>query len=352
MSGPQAPSQIANAEEQRPARRPTRRWLLIGLGIALSGGLLYLSFRNIDITAVIDEIAAIHVLALLIFPILRLNNFLIPALRSRILFAPLSPQSAPSTPSALSYWRLLKSVFLAFAVNNVIPLRAGDVARIGYLSHHGDLPASTCLAVVAFERLLDLFVLAVIVLCTLPLMAIDLPLGTAFYIFSAGVGLAIASALWVSRYPDTFRRLCVRVAGLFGSWVRRLVDNMAGTLADGLSALKSASAVFGVIACSVMFWLIAACIVQTWLWALGIDLPWYAPIVVLASLSLGLAMPSTPGNVGTFHFFASSALIALGTPETQALSFAIVAHAMALVPFTLLAIPLLLRDYLALSRRR
>ncbi len=63
---------------------------------------------------------------------------------------------------------------------------------------------------------------------------------------------------------------------------------------------------------------------------------------MLAFLSLGLAVPTTRGNIGTYHFLVFSAVTLMGVDETRAGAFALVSHAMSIVPLTLIGLALLL----------
>ncbi|MCP4448046.1 MAG: flippase-like domain-containing protein [Myxococcales bacterium] len=317
-------------------KRETRRWLILGIGAAISGALLFLSLRKIEFSELAQHIGKVTLPILALGLVARFSNFCLVAARSAFLFAPLH---------RYPFWVLFKSALLANAVNNVVPFRAGDVARIGYLSREGKLPASSCLAVVAVERLLDLMAVSVVIVCTLPAMAIDMPLGTPFYIAAAGMLTFVGGAIWASRRPELFVALLARVAGVFGKAVKAFVEGKSKTFADGLSALSSPVTVLAVTAISLLFWTLATVGVQIWIWAFGFDLPWYTPVVVLTFLTFGLAVPSTPGHIGSFHFFAAAAMMAVGLPEAESVSFAVVGHAMAVVPFTLLALPVLFRDF-------
>jgi glycosyltransferase 2 family protein len=319
-----------------------RRAALFALGLALSLGFLYLSFRDVRFGDLRVALAGIAVPVLLLSPPVRLSTFLIAAVRTRVLLAPLAKMGTI---------RLFKSVLLAFAVNNVVPLRAGELARVGYLAQFGDLPASSCLAVIAVERLLDLVAILIIVIATLPFTASSVPVGSSLVVAAVVVGAAVVGVVLVSRHPQWFVALCRALARPGGQWLLSFVDRRTATFAEGLAALQSPAAVVAVMALTLLFWLLVLVIVAIWLWALGILLPWYTPVVVLAFLSFGLALPSTPGHIGTYHFFASAALLAVGATEPEAASFAVLGHALSVVPFTLLALPLLLGDYAQLRHR-
>lgn len=320
-----------------------RRPIIIGLGLVVSLGLLYLSFRNIEFSDVVSEVAKVNLSILALAVVIRAFNFGVMALRSRVLLARVH---------RYTLWELFKSTVLAFAVNNVVPLRAGELARVAYLSRRGSVDAGTCLAAIALERLLDLMVLGALFVFTFWAAAVDVPLGGSVYVLVAAVAVAVTGALWVSLRPQPFVTIARSVARLFGRRFSDMVQRRAEGFAEGLSALRSVSAVTGVILLTVVLWLASTLGVQTWIWAMGLQLPWYAPVVVMAFLTLGVAVPATPGQIGTFHFFTAAALLFFDVEQTVASSFGVVGHAVTIIPFTVLAIPLLSGDYLRIGKAK
>jgi hypothetical protein len=62
-------------------------------------------------------------------------------------------------------------------------------------------------------------------------------------------------------------------------------------------------------------------------------LPWRA-ILVMSVTNLGILAPSTPGFIGTFHYFCSEALITQGVLPATALAYAVLAHLTFFAPIT------------------
>ena len=58
--------------------------------------------------------------------------------------------------------------------------------------------------------------------------------------------------------------------------------------------------------------------------------PWFS----LAAGALATALPSAPGHVGTFDWFAAQGLEAYGAPSPRAVAFALTVHAVLWVPLT------------------
>jgi hypothetical protein len=309
--------------------------LLVTAGTLLSLLLLALTFRAVAFDRVLAEVRAVEVRWLGLMVLIRGVNLGLMALRSQQLFAPLH---------RFGWFALFRSVLLAFAVNNVVPLRAGELMRVAYLARASGLPASSCVAVVALERLLDLLSFALLLLCLLPAMAVALPFGLALPVAAGALLLLGIAAIAVSRQPQRFVGLCTRLGRMFGRTVERLAERHASTFARGLAALGSGRAVLVTFVLALAVWLLSALSMRALLAALALELPWYAPVVVLAFVSVGFALPSTPGNLGTYHFFAASALTTLGVAPERAAAFALVGHAVLIVPFTVLSIPLLARD--------
>ena len=73
-------------------------------------------------------------------------------------------------------------------------------------------------------------------------------------------------------------------------------------------------------------------------------------LVVLVLTTISVVIPSTPGYVGTYHYLCQVALLMFGVPAAEALSFAIVAHALSVLPVTLLGLVLANYEGVAIYR--
>jgi uncharacterized membrane protein YbhN (UPF0104 family) len=89
------------------------------------------------------------------------------------------------------------------------------------------------------------------------------------------------------------------------------------------------------VAISVLAW--GAWAVSAWLvaHALGIELTWTDAVFVTAVVNLGVAIPSSPGFVGTYQWLAVSALGLVGVAQVPAFAFSVLMHALWFVPTTL-----------------
>lgn len=316
---------------------------MILLGALVSVLLGVLAFRQVDIQDIWVGIKEINPLAFVLYFVIRVFNFVLPGLRSKILFTPLS---------TISLWELIKSVWLAFAVNNLIPLRAGEVARVAYLAKKAEVPTATVVTIVAFERMLDMVGLLLLVLFVAVFLGGDLPMGASSFAVAGTLSLVVLVLAVVAKYPDAFMRILKKTSGIFGRFVQSFALKCGSALTDGmkgLGSLKSFVAVFGL---TMGFWGVAVVMVKMWIWAFGIETSWITPFLLVACLSFGTALPSAPGNIGVFHWVAIQSFLLVGIEAKTSTPYALVVHAMEVLPFTLLAIPFFYRDIIKMFKNR
>jgi uncharacterized protein (TIRG00374 family) len=311
---------------------------MIVLGIVISGGLLYLSLRGIDpsrIGAVLGEVRALPLLGAACLPLV---TFSFMALRSGVLLRPLVRLPFPT---------LAKSVLIGFWGNNVLPLRAGEVMRIDYLARQGRVPHSACTAAVAFERILDMFVMLVLFATIIPTLGGIEP-GLRAWLIGAIVTTGFVGALVVGRWPGLLARIVEGWLGFLPAALHARLAQLARTFGDGLESLGSLSSFLQTMACTAGYWAFSGVFYWLLFAAFGFELSWWGPVVLLTFTAAGMALPSAPAGIGTYHVFSVWGLTLLGVPKLEAASFGLVAHAVSVVPFTLIAWPIVIR---AVARR-
>jgi uncharacterized protein (TIRG00374 family) len=70
--------------------------------------------------------------------------------------------------------------------------------------------------------------------------------------------------------------------------------------------------------------------------SVGVDLDALEAVFVASALAIGVAIPSSPGYIGTYQWIGVAALGLLDVPASQALAFAILMQASWFVPTTLI----------------
>jgi uncharacterized protein (TIRG00374 family) len=212
---------------------------------------------------------------------------------------------------------------IGLAVNMLLPLRAGEAARILALGRSAGVSRMETLATVALERVLDVFCLIVLLFAALPLLPeIDWLAPAALLALVLAlllVGLAI-----VGERP--FHVLARRVPRLEHAW---------HNVARGLIGLRRPRiAVTGFVLTSAS-WLLVAFSFWLAMLAFDLDLPPVAGLLALAAVGLSLLLPAAPAALGVFEAAIVIALGAYDVPQSEALSYAFVLHALNLFPYLL-----------------
>jgi hypothetical protein len=123
--------------------------------------------------------------------------------------------------------------------------------------------------------------------------------------------------------------LLSRLPGVRAHWVRKAI---AGATA-GLEAVRSVRAAAAAVVVTAASWLALA--VSTWLLLLGTELRLDAgaALLVVVATNLVLVMPSAPAALGAFEAATIAALTAYDVGRAEALSFALVLHALNALPY-------------------
>jgi uncharacterized membrane protein YbhN (UPF0104 family) len=82
---------------------------------------------------------------------------------------------------------------------------------------------------------------------------------------------------------------------------------------------------------------------------LGLSLPWIAGLLLVVVVSLSSIIPAAPGAVGTYEFFAVTALSPFAVQSTQSIGLALALHGVAYVTSTALGLGCLWVESLSLG---
>ena len=148
------------------------------------------------------------------------------------------------------------------------------------------------------------------------------------------VDVCVVQALWLATHPSAISRVAAVLVRPLSATAQEWLVDKAQRFGEGLGALRSRSMVLGVIGVTLVTRAVGLLTIQCWLWAFGLSLPIYAPLVILLFISVGVAIPSSPGFIGTFHIACAYALELMGVVPEVAASVAIAGHFMATVPWT------------------
>lgn len=317
-----------------PPERRAARALQIFVGVAISVLLVWFAFRKQHLATIWADIRTVHVGTLLLAIFFATIAFPLRTPRWRLLLRRLDDRPIPLQP----LWR---AIAIGFAANNVLPLRAGEVLRVGAVSRLADVPFAAALSSVAVERVLD--ALTVIALIGIGLLTAHLPPGVRIggvpvAVVATRTGIvclvALVVALLASWRRTTALALLDRIlpSGPFSQRVVAFVDH----LLRGLGAMRDPRRAIPIIAWSATIWLVNAFAYYLAFRAFGFAVPFSGALVVQGVLMIGIAVPSGPGYVGIFEYIIPAALSLYNIDPDAALACAVTYHVTTFIPITLL----------------
>ena len=168
----------------------------------------------------------------------------------------------------------------------------------------------------------------------------------------AALGALLVAVIFMAgaqRWPERTNILLARILGCLPGRAGDALVPLACSFLEGFAGLRDPKLVAIIALHSILIWVNV--IVTYWIMFLAFDIeaPYYAVLPMLVLVVLGVMVP-TPAAVGAFHAAVRIALVTLwAVPNEQAVSYAILTHAMAFVPVTLIGLVLLSREGLTIS---
>jgi len=221
--------------------------------------------------------------------------------------------------------RLYSAYFVGQAVNIILPLRGGELVRIGYFAREPKILPEIASTVI-LEKYLDVIALTVCGLLVSFKISLDniLNLGswllpmTAIMTILLVVAILFGPAIWGKIRAGKF--LPEGVIDWVDRWVQ--ASQWLRDPKEVLPAVLMTILIWGVM------WLTNLLLFRS----LGLPLGGTAAGLVLILVYVGLIPALMPGNIGPFYFFARLAVLPFGIIQDQALVFAVLLHFIVTLP--------------------
>ncbi len=290
-------------------------------GLALSALLVWLSVRGIEFRGVIDGFRTIHCGYLLPAVAVMLLMQLLRSIRWGLILRPIEKVDQ------LSLFSVTSVGFLAIIA---IPARLGELARPYLITKKSRIPMSSALGTIFVERALDS--LTVLIIAVLALFFTPLPpwlIRSSVLLLLVTLGLSAVMILMIVRREATLRILAPLIGRLplrYASAVNRLIDHFI----EGFRIVVDPSLLLSATLLSIVIWLVDALAIYLLFLAFDLHLPVAAAFILMIILIIGIAIPTAPGFIGNWHYFCILGLGLFGIPKTDALTFAIVYHALSI----------------------
>lgn len=299
-----------------------KRAVLIVAGTLLGMFFLYLAFRDISWHDLSSGVRQMQPAYLLPACVLLLLVQLVRALRFGVILRPFCPLGVKPLWDVLNIWA---------AANMVMPARLAEFVR-PYLLRSRGASFSSSFGAVIVERIFDLFglllLLAVVLWKTpnVPEMYSSIGLGMlAMLVVSYGLVLLV-----LARQEKTFA-VVEKLLSFLPARIAEFIGGIFQKLVEGFGIMASLRQALTILGYSILLWVLYSGLTYTFLLAFSMKAPFLVAVTIQVLLCFGVALPSAPGFIGTFHAVCRYALALFGIQAVAAVSFATVYHLFSLV---------------------
>ncbi|MFA5321889.1 MAG: lysylphosphatidylglycerol synthase transmembrane domain-containing protein [Smithella sp.] len=301
-------------------------------GILISVILVYLSVRGINFQDILNDLQKINLSYVIYFIILIVLMQWLRSYRWGIIMQPLQKIDQ------LSLFSVTAVGFLAIAA---IPARIGELARPYLIAQRSNIKMSSALGTILVERVFDGF--SVLSFAVVALFFTDLP---SFLIQSSIVFFLIALLIfWCivflilrrEKALNLINKILSRLPGKFAN----KIDILIHSFIDGFRIITDIKLLSYLFFLSALIWLVDVLAIYVLLMSFGFNLPVIASFVVMLILIVGIAIPTAPGYIGSWHFSCVLGLSLFGLAKPDALSFAVVYHFLSMAVVVVLGVAFL-----------
>jgi uncharacterized protein (TIRG00374 family) len=323
------------------------------IGLAISAALLVWVLYKIDPAKVWQYAQHANWWLLLLAVLFATLTFPVRAIRWRLILRDAQDQRLPFTP-------LWHATTIGFMANNLLPARAGEVARAYAASRQLPARFTTALSSIGVERVFDALVM--LGLMAVAIAAPSFPAQTlvggrsvAAIAASTAVlfGLVLVIALLVANRPGRWLTLIERIARrTLPSHIADRVVRISDAVVEGLVVLRRPGRFVGVVLWSLVLWLTNAAAFAICFRAFDIAIPLEAALLLQGIIGFGVAIPSTPAYGGVFEAATLFTLQQYGVDSSLAIAYALTYHLTTFIPITLLGLGSLHRLHMHLGELR
>ncbi len=287
------------------------RILFVPVWMGVGALLLWLLVRQLELSKLQQELAHVAIAPLVLAVTLDVVAVLCKAIKWHLLLRPLS---------RIGVLRLQGAIYAGGAVSVVLPFRLDEGVRAYAAARMSGLRWAQVIGSMALERLVDLFVIGVVVLALLAM----LPLPSWFSGTLLVVGVLSAIIICVLVLSHLFSK---------ASWIPPRVSRFIESMAEGSRALARPHLLGGATLFALGEWALTVTLCALVSHAAGMSLPYDALILTTTLLFASFAIPMVPAGIGPFEWAVTESLHKLySVTKVQAATMAMVMHALLLAP--------------------
>jgi len=300
------------------------KWFRFILGILISIILLYLSFRKVDFNSILQNFHNVKFFYLLVSFLLGISLLGLRSYRWKLFILEYRD---------VDLIKFFESTSIGLFFNNILPFRMGDFIQAYTISKKTNLPKSLTFSTVLMERFVDLF--PPIIFIIIGSFFIILPKQISILISSIVLLGLILALVIIIRLKLVILKILEKVGSRHKFFLK--LKNLFANFYQAIENFKDIKLLIKIIILTLLLWSGYSIGMVLICESLDIKLPsLWAGFLIQAITSLSVAIPSSPGYVGSWEFMGSLSLMVFKIEKSKTLSFALLSHILGMLPVVIL----------------
>jgi glycosyltransferase 2 family protein len=306
------------------------RPLQLAAGLALAAGGLYIFFHNVDVARLRTELLSCKPHTIVICAVCSALTILIRALRWKVML--------PDVENA-NKRNLFPIVAIAFMLNNILPARLGEAARVVLLWKKNNYNPAQSIGSIVMERIFDslafaaCFFIPVFLLSSLRnahiagamLFGKNLTLGFVALLFFACVASVCIILFLYTKFPEKLMKIASTIIKLLPVSLGKKLESIGEDVFSNLEWIFSFKKIICVLGYTALMMLSYGFIMAIITAQSGFTI--VHGIFANSFAAMGAAIPLAPGFVGTLHAVLLQGLLLCGLDREKAIAVTILYHA-------------------------
>lgn len=296
-------------------------------GFLIGAVLLFLAFRKVDLASLRQAFSAVNAVYLIPVVLTSVFEIVLRGARWRLLLNPSGP---------VSLWDAFRLQAAGLGLNNILPMRLGEIARGTFGARILGIPMITVFATILVERALDVIVMFFLIFAAARLGGISgglMNYGGWLWGMCAGLGAAMAALIFADELA-AHRWF----AGFFGRFPQ--LRNVFERLAMGVKGFHSLGSGAAILLLAVLQWCTSA---MGYFWialafGLGDVINFFRCVALAVTGAVAASVPGMPGYFGNIEFAVMKVTSTWGIPESTGLAYASYVHVIAYLVATILGV--------------
>jgi uncharacterized protein (TIRG00374 family) len=235
--------------------------------------------------------------------------------------------------------QVFPSVLIGFAGNNLLPAHLGEVIRMVVFARGFKQPIGGVFVSLVLEKLLDATAILTWYFVALLFVAqVPDALGGSAVVLTVLIGAVAGGILCFLLFPSVATWIWRKINAFLPHKLATSLESLLGSTVQVLSGLKSSHQLFKLFANSLAQWGLMLVMIWISLWTYDITVSPPVIALLLAVLTLAVALPNSPGYVGAMQAAYVFTLSPFGVGEESAFAASLLYLFAQWVPVTLLGI--------------